>query len=130
MKVLSIIEPFASLISNKKKFIETRSFKTLYRGELYIHSSLKKDSKMYKDDEVFKKLVKELTLNYGNIICKCNLIDCIYMDEKYIEDMRKDNYQEYICGDYRVGRYAWVLADIQALDIPIKAKGHLGIWNY
>ena len=28
------------------------------------------------------------------------------------------------------GRYAWILADIEVLDNPIKAKGHLSIWNY
>ena len=47
MKVLSIKEPFASLIKNKKKYIETRSWKTNYRGELYIHASL---SKVKKED--------------------------------------------------------------------------------
>ena len=40
MKVLSIKEPFATLIMDKDKMIETRSFKTNYRGELYIHTSL------------------------------------------------------------------------------------------
>ena len=38
VKVLSIKEPYATLICNKKKSIETRSYKTNYRGELYIHA--------------------------------------------------------------------------------------------
>ena len=42
MKVLSIKEPYASLIMNGDKKIETRSFKTNYRGPLYIHASGKK----------------------------------------------------------------------------------------
>ena len=44
MKVLSLTEPFATLIYEKKKLIETRSWKTNYRGELYIHASLGKSS--------------------------------------------------------------------------------------
>ena len=40
MKVLSITEPFATLIKNKKKFIETRSWKTNYRGKILIHAGL------------------------------------------------------------------------------------------
>ena len=32
MRVISIKEPYASLIKDKKKFIETRSWKTNYRG--------------------------------------------------------------------------------------------------
>ena len=34
MKVLSLLEPWASLIKENKKKIETRSWKTSYRGEL------------------------------------------------------------------------------------------------
>ena len=44
--------------------------------------------------------------------------------------MKNNNYQEYICGEYSEGRYAWILEDITPLEIPIKAKGHLSIWNY
>ena len=39
IKVLSIIEPWATLIKEKKKYIETRTWKTSYSGELYIHAS-------------------------------------------------------------------------------------------
>ena len=35
MKVLSIMGPWGSLIKEKAKYIETRSWKTNYRGELY-----------------------------------------------------------------------------------------------
>ena len=45
MKVLSLREPWATLIKDKKKFIETRSWKTNYRGELYIHASITKIDK-------------------------------------------------------------------------------------
>lgn len=47
MKVLSIKEPFASLILNKHKTIETRSWKTNYRGELFIHASGKNLEKSF-----------------------------------------------------------------------------------
>ena len=52
------------------------------------------------------------------------------MTEEYIEKMRTNNYQEYICGHYEVGRYAFVLDDIVPLKNPIPAKGKLGIWQY
>ena len=127
MKVLSIKEPYASLIKEKKKLIETRSFKTNYRGELYIHASKTKGK--IKENNDFLKLIENLDLNCGYIICKCNLVDCIYMTEEYVNNMKKNNYQEYICGEYKVGRYAWVLENIEAID-SIRAKGQLNIWNY
>ena len=39
MKVLSLTEPYATLIKKGVKTIETRSWKTNYRGKLYIHAS-------------------------------------------------------------------------------------------
>lgn len=96
MKVISLKEPYATIILIGKKKIETRSWKT----------------------------------NYGHIICKCTLVDCIYMTEEYVEEMKNNNYQEYLCGEYKVGRYAWILENIIPLKEPIKVKDQLGIWNY
>ncbi len=130
MKVLSLTEPCATLIKENIKKVETRSWKTSYRGELYIHASSTKIPKEWRKDKEFMELVKEIPLNYGNIICKCNLVDCVYMTKEYVEDMKNNNHKEYICGKYEEGRYAWILENIQVLDKPIKAKGHLNIWNY
>ncbi len=130
MKVLSLIEPFATLIKDNKKTIETRSWKTSYRGELYIHASNTKILKKDKENKELMELVKNSSFEFGYIICKCNLVDCIYMTKEYVENMKLNNYQEYICGEYKEGRYAWVLEDIKVLDKKVKVKGHLGIWNY
>ncbi len=128
MKVLSLTEPYATLIKNGIKTIETRSWKTNYRGKLYIQASSTKIPKEYKNNEELMNLVDINCLNYGNIICSCELVDCIEMTDEFIEKIKK-NKNEYITGVYAVGRYAWILKNIKILDKPIKAKGHLGIWN-
>ena len=128
MRVLSIKEPFATLIKDGVKRIETRSWKTNYRGELYIHASLTK--KDITDRHELLELVKDKTFSYGYIICRCKLKDCVYMTKDFVEDIRNNHHQEYICGIYTEGRYAWVLDEIEILDKPIPAKGKLGIWNY
>jgi hypothetical protein len=43
MKVISIIQPWATLIAIGEKKFETRSWSTKYRGELAIHASKKID---------------------------------------------------------------------------------------
>lgn len=129
MKVLTIKEPFATLIKNKIKYIETRSWKTNYRGELYIQSSVAKLSKDIKERKELSKLYVDSELTYGYIICKCNLVDCIYMTEEFIKQEKKKNLTNFIAGRYEVGRYAWVLDNIEPIN-PIKVKGQLGIWNY
>ena len=130
MKVLSLTEPYATLIKEKKKIIETRSWKTNYRGELYIHASSTKISRETKNNKELMLLLDNLPLNFGHIICKCNLVDCVYMTKEYIENIKKNNYKEYICGEYKEGRYAWVLENITPLKTPIKAKGQLNIWQF
>ena len=118
------------MIAEKVKYIETRSWKTKYRGELYIHASKKKLTKnnLHEYDEQLS-LLKNTNFRYGCIIAKCTLVDCKVMTDELIEEVEK-NRNEYICGDYKVGRYAWILKDIEALQVPIAAKGRLGIWTY
>lgn len=128
MKVLSIREPYATLIKKKVKHIETRSWKTNYRGELYIHAS---KTKMFREDANNKELMKLVSLeelNYGNIICKCKLVDCILMDQEFLNSISK-NEAEFICGIYELGRYAWILEDIEEVE-KVPTKGRLNIWEY
>ena len=131
MKVLTVKQPHASLILNGKKKVETRSWKTNYRGELYIHAGMKKVTKKDLQKDGLKDIIGNDNIEeYGKIICKCNLVDCIYMDKEYIEYMKNNYPREYVCGRYEIGRYAWVLEDVTKLDKPIEAKGQLSIWNY
>lgn len=129
MKVLSLREPYASLIMNGTKKIETRSWKTNYRGKLYIHASISKISKEILSNKELMNLVDVDNLCYGEIICSCRLIDCILMTDEFILEVMK-NRNEFLSGEYAVGRYAWILDDVEVLDKRIPCKGKLGIWNY
>lgn len=130
MKVLSLTEPYATLIKDGKKLVETRKWKTSYRGELYIHTSATKMDKKFEKNEELRKLVGNGPFTFGKIICKCKLVDCVYMTKEYVEKMKENNYQEYICGTYEEGRYAFILKDVEVLEEPIEAKGCLRIWDY
>ena len=127
MKVISIKEPYATLIMNGIKKIETRSWKTSYKGELFIHASISKIVRKNLLEDILN-LVEEMDFNYGKIICRVNLVDCIYMDEEFINKIKK-NKIEFICGEYKIGRYAWILDSIEPI-YPIDAKGKLSFWNF
>lgn len=128
MKVISIKEPFATFIKDGYKKIETRSWKTNYRGELLIHASGKNIAKEFLTNEYVVSLTNKLNMNYGNIICRGNLVDCVYMDEDFLKLMKK-NEKEFNLGLYELGRYAWIFEDVEPI-YPIPAKGKLNIWNY
>ena len=126
MKVLSVKEPFATLIKDGVKIYETRSWRTNYRGEIYIHASLSL-SKSERVESANKYLKSEI--KPGFILCKCELVDCIPMTDGFIKYINKET-SEYDYGLYSEGRYAWKLKVLEVLDEPIPAKGKLGIWNY
>ena len=132
MKALTITEPYASLIREGVKKIETRSWKTNYRGEILIHASAKMPTKSTLKKwglsvrEYWKLLeyIEHVLPSY--ITCKAKLVDCVEITEEFIDSLSDVEKQ---CGFYSVGRYAWILEDIEPVD-PVKAKGHLGIWDY
>lgn len=124
MKVLTIKEPFVTPFAQGFKHYETRSWKTNYRGEIFIHTSKQKD-----EDNLALELITESDgFPLGYIVLKGRLTDCILMTEDFIDEIR-ENPLEYISGFYEVGRYAWKIEDIEVVE-PIEAKGHLGLWNY
>lgn len=128
MKVLSLTEPYATLIVKGIKTIETRSWKTNYRGELFIHASGKNIAKEFLINDYVVSLIDGLNMNYGNIICRGNLVDCVYMDEKFLNSIKEDE-KEFKLGLYELGRYAWIFENVEPI-YPIPAKGQLNIWNY
>ncbi len=125
MKVLTIKQPFASLIAEGYKEYEFRTWKTKYRGPLLIHAGLGVDKKAMKRYE-------SLNLEYptGQIIAKVNLTDCLEVDDKLKEVLKEKNYLVYkgaINSDKK--EYAFKLENIEKIDnIPIKGK--LSFWEY
>lgn len=140
IKVISIKEPHASLLLTPYKTIETRSWATKYRGEIYLHCSLsvppyRTDTRdMW--DRVLKLFDKEskrigepakLARGFrGCIYAKAELVDCILMTPENIAALPQD---EIDAGYYEPGRYMWVLRNVTLLPDTIPAKGRLGIWN-
>ncbi|MTI68090.1 MAG: ASCH domain-containing protein [Firmicutes bacterium] len=149
MKCLTIMEPFGTLIAIGEKKIETRSWRTKYRGKMAIHTSknINKYSKNRCLEKEFMDLLKDkyikieehkrvkYNFNFGSIIAVGELIDCVKMKEKHDNYALLDNGvrvegNEFIFGDYRPGRYAWIFENVQLLDKPIPTKGQLRLWNY
>ncbi|MDD2435301.1 MAG: ASCH domain-containing protein [Bacilli bacterium] len=119
MKVISIKQPWASLIVHGYKPYEYRSWKTLYRGELLIHAS-----KTYNKQDVLKFNHLGIDFPTGCIIGKVMLEDCI----KVSPEFKKNNQLIYgLTKDYE--GYAWVLTNPLFLD-KIYLKGRLNLWDY
>lgn len=124
MKALSITEPYASLIRDGVKTIETRSWYTAYRGPLLIHASATRIPKAWREDQRLMQHVHNVQRGY--LLCKAELVDCVRMTDEFIASLPE---AERETGFYSIGRYAWLLRNVEPIE-PIPAKGRLGIWEY
>lgn len=133
MKVLSLLQPWASLVILGVKKIETRSWRSAYRGELLIHASSGKKGEILVTEPPFKKYIPDFSsLPFGAIIGKVVLEDILPVEELYLSDMHLNTLtlEEKAFGDYTKGRFAWMLSEPAMLDKPIAIKGSLGLWDY
>jgi hypothetical protein len=138
IKVISIVQPWATLIMLGEKRFETRSWATKYRGELGIHSSKKMDKRIC-EQEPFKSVLGKhgytaVSLPVGTILGKANLTKCLAVtgdveSVALLENGELVEGNEYAFGSFNEGRFAWEIRDIVQIQ-PIPAKGQLGLWNY
>ena len=124
MKVLTIKQPWASLIIEGYKKYEFRSWKTKYRGKILIHAGLSLEKDMDKRFEEYN-----LKHNFGCIIGEAELVDCILVDEKFNEELKNINSLVYAKSNH-VEKYAWKLENIKKYENPLYIRGKLGLWNY
>lgn len=124
MKVLTIREPWASLIVYGYKKYEFRSWKTNYRGKVLIHAGLGIDS-----DKLDRFKNYGIEYSKGAIIGEAEIVDCILVDKEFNEELRKINPTVYDKSNY-TETYAWKLDNVKKYDDVIYVKGKLGLWNY
>lgn len=177
VKALTIRQPWATLIALGVKTIETRSWRTNYRGPLAIHAGLRVGGRHfeqfgewslhvspYVDEPQLRRLgavardgntlvaehIRPLPL--GAVVATCTLADCVPMVDHYEPGqaclkLRNDNDTLWLIkagehpadavnvtdqlpyGDFRPGRWAWLLEDITPCD-PVPAKGKQGLWEW
>jgi hypothetical protein len=140
-RILTLTEPWATLVMLGEKEYETRSWTHSYRGRLGIHAAkgMPRWARQTVASEPFRSVLCErlnctnaahilevLDQTRGKILGAANLrfIDRV---EKVHEGL---NIQERAFGDYSPNRYAWRLERPQPLPEPILARGALGLWTY
>ena len=125
MKVLTIKQPWATLIMQGDKRCEFRSWQSKYRGDILIHAGKGIDK------EAMKRLVKYLLdeIPLGKILGKVTLVDCIRMCPEFKEMLLKENSDIYTKSSFSEN-FGWQVENVQVFDEPIEAKGHLSLWEY
>lgn len=126
MKVITIKQPFATLIAESLKEYEFRTWKTKYRGDILIHAGKGIDKKAM---ERYKHLNLEYPL--GKIIAKATITDCIYIDDEMRKKLKEKNPLVYsgIIKHPEWEGYGFKLENIKKIDGP-EVNGKLSLWEY
>ena len=123
MKVITLKQPWASLVAEGIKIWEFRSWKYNYRGEILIHAGAGVDK------EAMKK-VELLNLEYPQkkIIAKVTIEDCLELNYDLNKEICFSNPMVY--GNKNRSVFVWKLKDAKKIDIDNTISGKQGIWNY
>ena len=154
MKALCVHQPWASMIARGAKIIETRSWRTRYRGPIAILATKRRrihelihagacwnvcgalGRRMGEGDSV--PLYDALP--FGSVLAVGELVDCRPVETFTIGELdgprtpdmpHGDLYQfsERQLGNYDLGRYGWVLANVQPLSEPLPWRGRQGLFD-
>jgi hypothetical protein len=123
VKVITLKQPWATLVAENIKKYEFRTWKYNYRGEILIHAGAGVDI------EAMKK-VEHLNLNFPSkkILAKVIIEDCIKLNEEINKNICIQN--PLIYGDKNRTGYACKLGKVTKLSIDEEIPGKQGIWNY
>lgn len=131
MKVLTLTQPWASLVIHGLKLVETRSWNTHYRGWLGIHAAKgfpnwARDICLTPYFATALELIEETadTLPRGVILGEALL------HSTYVITRPPPTKTEEVFGDYTPGRFGWIFERVYRYPSTIPAKGALGLWDW
>jgi hypothetical protein len=123
MKAISIRQPWLTLIATGAKTIETRTWKTSYRGDILLCASKSADKKhveairlVYVDNEGYAPVFLNMR---GMAVCIAELYD--------IQPMTLEHEEEACCDIYECA-YSWFLRNIRPVK-PFIVDGKLSLFD-
>jgi activating signal cointegrator 1 len=150
VNVISMTEPWGTLLSTGAKRNETRSWPArlsyngpTYRGPLAIHLPKRMDDSICFEEPFAKALAaagyqprhhsrsgNRWGLPLGHIIAVAWLESVWQINEHTQDRMRSLESTEYAFGNYQPGRFVWTFSCSYRLSKPIPMRGALYIWQW
>lgn len=111
MKILSVRQPWASLIVTGLKDVENRTWPTKYRGPILVHASLRADE--FSSEDIARRFGVSMPaeLPLGGIVGMTEIIHCV---------------RPHASRCYNAGHYGFALANSRPLTF-VKWKGQQGL---
>lgn len=121
IRVITLKQPWASLVAEGLKKYEFRNMNYSYRGKILIHAGKGIDKEAM-------EMVKKYNLDYpqSKIIAEVEIVDCIKVDTKFNKMI--DNLNSPVYGKKERTGYAWKLDNIKKANNNNTINGKQGIW--
>ena len=145
MKALTLTQPWATLVAIGAKRIETRSWRTSYRGPLAIHAakSFPVDCRALCAVQPFVRAlatadyhsrVAQLLGECGKVLAVVDLKGCWSTFPSELNQAAwlttfGDGADEEAFGDYGPERWGWRMERLQRLATPVPCKGFQQLWT-
>lgn len=143
MRILTLWEPWATLMALGAKRIETRSWSTRYRGPLAIHAA-RGGLKLWELHGLVSKQpfrgalasdasnsdFESVDFHPGCIVAVAVLVECAPVEKCHRLGDLACNWkwkEEQAFGNYEPGRFAWITGNLFRLPHPIPHKGGQGL---
>lgn len=126
IKAISLWQPWASAIALGNKAIETRSWRTAYRGPILIHAA-RKFTVFAKSFAATERALGRMPARVplGAIVAMAQLVACEPTEELNLSISALER----MYGDYSFGRWGWVLKDVMAFTEPVGYRGAQGLFE-
>lgn len=128
-RALSLTQPYATLMAIGAKKVETRAWRTHFRGWVAIHAAkaFPMECRVLCDRMPFGQALAEYNsvndLPLGQILAVTEIVHCEPTEQANVTEL------EAAFGNYAPGRFAIITAGVRRLKIPIQIRGALSIWR-
>jgi hypothetical protein len=141
MRILTLTQPWATLVAIGAKRIETRGWRTPYTGDVAIHAAKglgavggARGLEALCATDPFDRVLARHGLAVGDlprgaVVCVARLERCVRMSGELRGLVHEIGLtaQEHAFGHYAPGRWAWLLDDVRPLERPVPMRGSLGL---
>jgi len=129
-RAITLTQPWATLMVIGAKKVETRGWRTNFRGWVAIHAakSFPDECRALLNDDAFADIldaagVDRDALPLGQILAVTEIIDCRPTEDTSVAE------QETVFGNYAPGRFAIFTQGVRRLKQPTTIRGALSIWR-
>ncbi len=126
MKALTISQPFASMIADGEKWIENRTWPTVYRGPLAIHAG---KGKQYLDRHQLAQYPNGCVIAIARLVACVHISDGVVMKADQLIPGTQITWHLFRINEHAEGPWCWVLEDVRRVG-PFSCSGAQGLWNW